>query len=138
MAPRLVLPALLALTLVACAPRSGDAVANGGDGRIQTEAGLEAALGQSGFLLSPRGFTTDPLVSATGSEYAVGGTGRGYLQVYTFRSAEQAERDMRDIATRGIGGGTRIYRSGSLVVAVYGSDPGLGATLTRLLGPPTI
>lgn len=138
---RLLSPALLALalTLAACAPRTGDAVADGEDGaRVTTEAGLEAALGQSGFLLRPRGFTTDPLVSATASEYTVGGTGSGYLQVYSFSSAEEAERDMRDVASRGVGGSVRVYQNGPLVVAFYGTDPALGATLTRLLGPPTI
>ena len=124
--------------LTACAPREGAAVEANANGRVTTEAGLEAALGRSGFLLQPRGFTTDPLVSASASEYAVGGTGVGYLQVYSFTSDEQAERDTRDVAARGVGGGTRVYRNGSLVVAYYGSDPSLGATLTRLLGPPAL
>ena len=84
---------------------------------------------------SPRGFSTDPLVTATANEYAVGGTGSGFLQVYTFDSAAEAERNV--IAADGSPTRVRVYRSGPLVVAYYGSDAALGASLTRLLGSST-
>ncbi|MDT0630564.1 hypothetical protein [Rubrivirga litoralis] len=131
-------PALFALVLAlaACAPRPADDLAIEDGDRVTTEAGLEAALGQSGFLLSPRGFSTDPLVSATANEYVVGGTGRGYLQVYTFSSAEEAERDVQNVAAQSVAGALRVYQSGPLVVAYYGSDPALGASLSRFLGTP--
>ncbi|MDT7857724.1 hypothetical protein RQM47_13815 [Rubrivirga sp. S365] len=104
-------PALFALVLAlaACAPRPADDLAIEDGDRVTTEAGLEAALGQSGFLLSPRGFSTDPLVSATANEYVVGGTGRGYLQVYTFSSAEEAERDVQNVAAQSVAGALRVY-----------------------------
>ena len=128
--------ALLSVVLVACAPREAAGVGDP-DARVTTEAELEAALSRSGFLLQPRGFSTDPLVSATANEYVVGGTGQGFLQVYTFGSAEAAERDARRVANQGVGGSLRVYRSGPLVVAHYGADPALGASLTSLTQPPT-
>lgn len=129
---------LLALAIAACAPRPADEVATNADGRVDTEAALEAALGQSGFLLSPRGFTTDPLVQTTGTEYVVSGTGRGYLQVFTFDSAREAQRNLNEIRLNRSSVRSRVYQSGSLVVAYYGSDAGLGASLNRLLGSPAL
>ena len=125
----------LSLAVAACAPRPAAEVADDG-ARVETEAALEAALGQSGFLLSPRGFSTDPLVAATATEYVVGGTGRGFLQVYTFDSDDEAERNLNQVAASGAATRARVYRSGPLVVAYYGNDAALGASLTRVLGSP--
>ena len=134
---RLPLLLVLPLALAACAPRGGAGLEAAPDGRVATEAGLEAALARSGFVLSPRGFTTDPLVSATANEYVVGGTGRGYLQVYTFDSADRAARGADDVARSG-SVSARVYQNGPLVVAYYGSDAALGASLTRFLGTPRL
>jgi hypothetical protein len=131
-------PVLLALVfllaLPACAPRGADVV----DGPVESVAALEAELGASGLLLQPRGFSTDPLVAAPANEYALGGSGSVFLQVYTFDSEAEAAQNLNEIGLTGAPGRVSVYQNGPLVVAYYGGDPGVGAALTRVLGPPRL
>ena len=97
-----------------------------------------SALEADGFVLAPRGFSTDRLVVATASEYAVQATGSGYLQVYTFESEAEARRNLGDIATAGSARRSRVYRRGPVIAVYVGSDLAFADALTRLLGEPTV
>ena len=145
----------LSLAVAACAPRAADEVADGEPRHVETEAEFEAALDRLGLQLRPEfpgvrasADVADRRPGVTANRYWVGGAGRGEqgaVLVYTFGSAEAAERNALHVAEgrHGYSGSgfqpyhtsPRVYRNGPLVVAHFGTVA-LDALLRRLLGPP--
>ena len=149
----LVLVALVALALAACAP-----VASHG-GPVRDHVSFVDNLRARGFRVDPVSSTASPLLSVGGTRLAVaGGTLAAPAELSSFdyddtdlgRDGQQvAQDDASRISPDGSSARTstgavtvdfigppHLYRRGRVIVLYIGSDPAMLATLRELLGEP--